>query len=311
MSDAASVSPSESSTLTRVSQELGALVERVGRSTVLVDGGGFRPGTGTIVGADLVLTANHVVDRDEQLSVQTGDERTFDAVLVGRDPASGLALLRVAGLNGVALTPAAGEPRVGTLIAAVSRTWDGSPNASLGILGGVGGPVKVGRGVRLEQVIRTDIAPSRGLSGSPLVTVDGEWLGLITVGLVRGVPIVIPHHIATQSIAAIVARGSVQPRRGAYLGVALHTARLPERQRAGSTRDHAVLVIGLTPDGPAERAGLLIGDLIVAANGKPVTDIDDLQNVLLASGPDATLALELLRGNTVTRLDVTIGERAA
>ncbi len=71
------------------------------------------------------------------------------------------------------------------------------------MVNGVAGPVRVGRGVRLEQVIRTDLGPARGLSGSPLVTTDGEWLGLITAGLVRGVPLVIPHAVAAESIKAI------------------------------------------------------------------------------------------------------------
>ena len=243
MSDALRSTQSESSTLSKVSQELAALVERAGRSTVLVGGGSFRPGTGTVVSPDLVLTASHVVESDEGIVVRTADNRAFDAVLVGRDPATGLALLRVENLDAPAITPASAEPRAGSLAAAVFRSWEGQLTARLAVVNGVAGPVRVGRGVRLEQVIRTDLGPARGLSGSPLVTADGEWLGLITAGLVRGVPLVIPHAVAAESIKAITARGGGKARRG-YLGVALHPVRLPERQRAaigGSLGDRGEL----------------------------------------------------------------------
>lgn len=316
MSDALRSTPSESSTLSKVSQELAALVERAGRSTVLVGGGSFRPGTGTVVSPDLVLTASHVVESDEGLVVRTPDNRAFDAVLVGRDPATGLALLRVENLDAPAITPASAEPPAGSLAAAVFRSWEGQLTARLAVVNGVAGPVRVGRGVRLEQVIRTDLGPARGLSGSPLVSADGEWLGLITAGLVRGVPLVIPHAVATASIKAISARGG-KARRG-YLGVALHPVRLPERQRAaigeslGGDRggsDRGVIVVGFTPDSPADRAGLLLGDVIVGAAGQAVNEIDDLHALLLASTVDAPLSLDVLRGTTAIKLEVVVGDR--
>jgi S1-C subfamily serine protease len=297
-----------------VSQDLAALVERAGRSTVLVGGGGFRPGTGTVVAPDLVLTAIHVVESDEGIVVRTGDDRAFDAVLVGRDPATGLALLRVENLDAPPITPASRTPRAGSLAAAVFRSWEGQLTARLAVVNAVAGPVRVGRGVRLAQVIRTDLGPARGLSGSPLVNADGEWLGLITAGLVRGVPLVIPHDVAAESIKAITARGNGRARRG-YLGVALHPVKLPERQRAaigGADRgdsDRGVIVVGFTPDSPADRAGLLVGDVIIAAAGQPVTEIDDLHSLLLASAVDAPLALDVLRGTTAVKLDVIVGDR--
>jgi S1-C subfamily serine protease len=310
MSDALPSSISESSTLSKVSQELAALVERAGRSTVLVGGGSFRPGTGTVVSPDLVLTASHVVESDEGIVVRTAD-RAFDAVLVGRDPATGLALLRVENLDAPPIAPAAAEPPAGSLAAAVFRSWEGQLTARLALVNGVAGPVRVGRGVRLEQVIRTDLGAARGLSGSPLVTVDGQWLGLITAGLVRGVPLVIPHTVAAESIKAITARGG-KARRG-YLGVALHPVRLPERQRAAigdrGGSDRGVIVVGFTPDSPADRAGLLLGDVIVGAAGQPVSEIDDLHALLLSSTVDAPLPLDVLRGTTAVKLDVIVGDR--
>jgi S1-C subfamily serine protease len=313
MSDATPSTHSESSTLSKVSQELAALAERAGRSTVLVGGGSFRPGSGTVVGPDLVLTASHVVESDEGIVVRTAENRAFDAVLVGRDPSTGIALLRVEGLNVPPLPPAAAAPRIGSLGAAVFRSWEGQLTASLVNVGSIAGPVRVGRGVRLEQIIRTDLQPARGLSGSPLVNTEGEWLGLITAGLVRGVPLVIPHAIATASIEAIKARGGGKAKRG-YLGIALQPVRLPERQRAAISgdrggSDRGVIVVGFTPDSPADRAGLLLGDVIVAAAGQPVNDIDDLHELLLSSKVDAALPLDVVRGTTAIKLDVIVGDR--
>jgi len=129
---------------------------------------------------------------------------------------------------------------------------------------------------------------------------------------VRGVPLVIPHTVAAESIKAIGARGG-KAKRG-YLGVALHPVRLPERQRAaiGSDRggsDRGVIVVGFTPDSPADRAGLLLGDVIVGAAGQPVSEIDDLHALLLSSTVDAPLSLDVLRGTTAIKLDVIVGDR--
>ena len=233
-------------------------------------------------------------------------------MLLGRDPATGLALLRVENLDAPPITPASAEPRAGSLAAAVFRSWEGQLTARLAVVNAVAGPVRVGRGVRLAQVIRTDLGAARGLSGSPLVTIDGQWLGLITAGLVRGVPLVIPHTVAAESIKAISARGG-KAKRG-YLGVALHPVRLPERQRAAISgdrgdSDRGVIVVGFTPDSPADRAGLLLGDVIVGAAGQPVHDIDDLHELLLSSKVDAPLPLDVVRGTTAIKLDVIVGDR--
>jgi S1-C subfamily serine protease len=125
--------------------------------------------------------------------------------------------------------------------------------------------------------------------------------------------LVIPHTVAAESIKAITARGNGKARRG-YLGVALHPVRLPERQRAAidSDRggsDRGVIVVGFTPDSPADRAGLLLGDVIVGASGQPVNEIDDLHALLLSSTVDATLSLDVLRGTTAVKLDVVVGDR--
>src|SRR5689334_20137230 len=142
-----------SSQLGQFSDELTALVERVSASTVAFNGRPHRPGTATIVAPDLVVTADHSVERDDDLSVQTSDGRSLKATLVGRDPASDLALLRVEGLSGVPLAVASAAPRVGALAIAVARSWQGRHTARLGIVSSVSGSIRYGRGARLDDVI--------------------------------------------------------------------------------------------------------------------------------------------------------------
>ncbi len=287
------------------SDELTALVERVSGSTVAINGRPHRPGTATVVGADLVVTADHTLERDDDLQVQTNDGRTQSATIVGRDPASDLALLRVADLGGVALAAAASEPKVGALALAVTRTWQARPAARLGIVSGVSGTVRLGRGTRVENVIVPDIGITRGLSGSPLVNANGELLGIVTTGLLRGFPIAIPHATVAQVVATLREHGRVK--RG-YLGVALQTVRLNERQRAGRDQSRGALIVGLAAGGPADKAGLLVGDIIVSAGGIVVGDIDDVQAALQGVSTGAQKTLELIRGSSLTTVDVVVGE---
>jgi S1-C subfamily serine protease len=291
--------------LGQFSDELATLVERVSASTVSIHPRTMRPGTATIVAADLVVAADHSIERDDDLSVHTGDGRTLTATLVGRDPSTDLALLRVEGLNGTPLAPAAAAPRVGALAVAVTRSWQARTTARLGIVAGVNSSIRFGRGARLENVIVPDIGLARGLSGSPLVSAHGELLGILTTAIVRGVPIAIPTDTLTQVIGTLVEHGRV--RRG-YLGVALQTVRLTDRQRAVRDQKRGALIVGLSGGGPADAAGLLIGDIFVGAAGSRVGEIDDVQQALQSTAIGGTLAVEVLRGGTLVTVDVTVGE---
>jgi S1-C subfamily serine protease len=295
-----------SSQLGQFSDELATLVERVSASTVSLGSRPHRPATATIVAPDLIVTADHVVEREDDITVQTHDGRSLKATLVGRDPASDLALLRVEQLDGAPLPIASTATRVGALALAVARSWQGRATARLGIVSGVSGAFRYGRGgSRLENVIVPDIGIARGLSGSPLVNAQGELLGIITTALLRGWPIAIPADTVTQTIATLREHGRV--RRG-YLGVALQTVRLTDRQRAVRDQKRGALIVGLSGGGPADAAGLLVGDIIVGAAGSPVGEIDDVQQALHGTAVGSTLSIEVLRGAVLTAVDVVVGE---
>lgn len=293
------------SALGQFSDELAALVERVSASTVSLNGRPHRPGTATVVSSDLVVTADHSLERDDDLTVHTSDGRSVKATLVGRDPTSDLALLRVPELNGVPLPVATVTPRVGALAVAVPRSWQNRSTARLGIVSSVSGTIRYGRGVRLDNVIVPDISLARGLSGSPLVNAHGEMLGIVTTALVRGLPIAIPNDTVANVISTLREHGRV--RRG-YLGVALQTVRLTDRQRAVRDQGRGALIVGLSSGGPADAAGLLVGDIIVNAAEVRVSEIDDVQAALQGVPIGAALPIEILRGGALTKVDVTVGE---
>ena len=295
--------PTEAFSLTTFSTELADLVERASAFVVSVHGRPRRPSSGLVFASELVVTADHTLERDEQLAVQAGDAR-YPATLAGRDAATDVAVLRVPGLR-------TGEPtrgdgvRVGAFVVSVSRTGSGGVSAGVGVISAVGGPLRTGRGIALPQVIRTDAAARPGTSGGVIVDAAGRVLGMTTTALLRGFPVAIPSASLWEIAGALAADQGVK--RG-YLGVGIQPVRLPERQRAGRG-ERGVLIVSLAPGGAADRTGLLVGDVVVAFNERPIEDADDLQDALAATAPDAPAALDVLRGGALQRVTVVVGER--
>lgn len=290
------------SSLQQFSSQLAALTTRAHEVTVQITAARQRPTTGTIVRPDLVVAVNHVVDVD-QLAVHTHDGRTVDATIVGRDRTRDLVLLRAPGLKGEPLPTASNAPNLGELVVNTSRTWNGHPAVSFGVASAQPGPVRFGRSGRLDRVILSSIAATRGISGSPLVTSAGELAGVVNAGLRRGTPLAIPIREVEQSVEALVTHGRV---RRPYLGVGLQPVRLLERQDV--QHRHGLVIVGIEPDSPADRAGLLIGDVIVTAGGVATTHIDHLRDQLLGDRVDTSLSLEVVRGGTLVPINVVIGE---
>src|SRR5689334_428595 len=183
-------STNNSNVLSALSSGMADAVERIGPALVLVNGRQRLPGSGVVYAEDSVITADHVIEREEDLSVETQDGRKLAAQFVGRDPSSDLAVLKVPGL-GVA-PAAAGEPaRVGQLVLAVGRPSSSGPMASIGIVSSIGGPLRTRRGGLLEKFIRTDATPYPGFSGGPLIDATGAVVGITTTGLAGGVALAI------------------------------------------------------------------------------------------------------------------------
>src|SRR5512140_1855534 len=267
------------SALTDFSNGLSAAVEKAGGATVLVDGRRRYPASGIVYAADMVLTADHVLTREDNISVAGADGKMLAATIAGRDPGSDLALLR---LSDKVLTPAktaSALPKVGALVLAIGRPNTAGLQASWGIVTAIGGPARTGRGGLLDEYIQTETVSYPGFSGGPLINTEGEVLGLNTSGLTHGSAVTIPIKSTWRIADALAKHGSVK--RG-YLGVRTQQVSVPEASQKGLSRQQAqgLLVMWLEEGGPAEKAGVMVGDILVGVAGQPVSDPDDLFSAL-------------------------------
>jgi S1-C subfamily serine protease len=287
--------------LSDFSSQLADLVERAAAFVVSVDGRHRRPGSGIVIGPELVVTADHLLER-EDVAVRV-DERRLPATVAGRDPASDIAVLRVPGLDGN--PPARGnEPRVGQLAVSVSRTSTGGVSAGAGSINAVGGPLRTGRGVTLRQVIRTDAAARPGTSGGAIVEASGGVIAMTTSALLRGLPVGIPFD---QLLEIATALASNAPLKRAYLGVSVQPVRFPKP--GPDDMQGGLLVFGVAPEGAADRAGLLVGDVIVAFDRSRLAHADDLQDRLASAEAGSAAVVDVVRGGALQRIEVTLGAR--
>lgn len=276
-----------------LSNGLTAAVDAASAYTLTVDARRRYPASGIAYAADLVLTADHVVTRDEDIRIGLPDGKTLPATIAGRDPGSDLALLR---LSEKALTPAktAKDPKIGQLVLALGRPSAAGMQASFGIITAINGPARTWRGGLLDQFLQTETVPYPGFSGGPLVDVSGNVLGLNTSGLTRGEALTIPVSVAWLIADSLAKHGTVK--RG-YLGVRTQPV------------EAGLLVLWLEKDGPAEKGGLLVGDILTKINAHALKDADDLFAALTSDTVGKSTAVEILRGGQPQTVSVTVGER--
>jgi S1-C subfamily serine protease len=294
-------------TLAALSDGMADAVERVATSVVRVNGRRRRSGSGVVFAQNKVLTASHVLERDEDLSVETVGGRTLTARFAGRDHSTDLAVLDVEGLDVDPAAPAEGEARVGQISLAVgSHSRGEGPRATLGVVGAVGGPVRTRRGPRLERYIQTDATPYPGFSGGPLIDVRGNVLGILVSGWGRGAAFAIPADLAWRTAGTLSERGSVK--RG-YLGILSQPVRLPDGQRLGLSQRGGLLVVGVEDGSPAGRGGLIVGDILATLDRQPVEDTDDLLVLLAGDRVGRPVPVTLVRGGELAEVEITVGER--
>jgi S1-C subfamily serine protease len=294
--------------LSALSNGMVEAVARAGQTTVLVKARRRFPASGIGYQADLVLTANHVVERDEDITIVLPDRTESQAQVVGRDPGSDLALLRLEKADVKPAQPALHEARVGQLALALGRPSLEGIQASLGVVSGIGGPVRTMGGGLLERFLRIDVTPYPGFSGGPLVDTAGGILGINTSGLGWRLLITIPIHQAWQVAAQLAEHGHVL--RG-HLGIRSQLVELPgaAQQALGREQVTGLLLVWVDSAGPGGRAGLIVGDILVGMDGQPILDHDELLVRLAAVSADQTISIQILRGGQMLSIPVTIDTR--
>jgi S1-C subfamily serine protease len=260
-----------SNVLVELSDALAAAAERAGQSTVMVNARRRIPATGIAFAADLILTADHVVERDDDIHVTLFDGTELGASVAGRDPGSDLAVLRLERAAAQAGEASSAPARIGQFALVLGRPSTGGLEASLGIISAINGPVRTPRGGLLERYLRTDAISYPGFSGGPTVAADGSILGLNTSGFSRGSSITIPVDFAWRTAGALAEHGHI--RRG-YLGIRSQPVEVAEDQQKTLGREQAMalLVVGVEKDSPAAKGGLMVGDILVGVGhggGRP------------------------------------------
>jgi S1-C subfamily serine protease len=293
--------------LVAFSDHAAQLVERTGSSIVAVHGAGRGSSSGIHWRSGVIVTAEEVLERDEDVKITLPSGRLVEASLAGRDPSTDVAVLRFQpdGLP-AASTADAAPLRPGHVVLAIGN-HEGAPVASLGVVATVGGPWHSLRGGTIDNLIRVDLVLSRAAEGGALIDVQGRVVGMAVLGTRRRV-LAIPTSTIDRVVDQLLAKGHVF--RG-YLGAGLQPLRRGrpshDTQPAGSGR--GVLVVSIDPDGPAARAGLLVGDIIMTWNGKTIDRVRDVMHLLGMDSVGATVDLQLIRGGAATTLKVTLGER--
>jgi S1-C subfamily serine protease len=294
--------------LVAFSDHAGQLVERAAGSIVAVDGGGRRSSSGIHWRSGVIVTAEEVLERDEDIKVTLPGGRLVEASLVGRDPTTDVAVLRFQpdGLA-AAQTADAASLRAGHVVLAIGN-HQGAPVASLGIVAIAGGAWHSLRGGAIDSLIRLDMRLSQAAEGGALVDTQGRVVGMAVLGPRRRV-LAIPTSTIDRVVDQLLAKGHVF--RG-YLGAGLQPVRLgrPANEALSSGSGRGILVVSLDPDGPAARAGLLVGDIVRAWNGKPLDRVREVMRFLSPDSIGHTVDLGLLRGGAPMELKVAIGERA-
>ena len=296
--------------LQQFSDALATTVTGVSTGIVRVEARRRLPASGLVWSRDgIIVTTHHVIEQDDNIRVGLHSGQTVDATLVGRDATTDLAVLRVA--NTELESPAWAEPAgsallVGHLVLALGRPGQ-RVQATLGIVSALGDSWRTPAGGLMDRYVQTDIVMYPGFSGGPLVNMSGQILGLNTSAILRERSLAIPLTTLRRVTEMLLAHGRM--RRG-YLGVSTQAVRLPAALSERLGQETGLLLITAESNSPAEQAGLLLGDTLVALDGTPLRHPDDLLSCLSTERIGTTGLMRLVRGGEIQERSIVIGERS-
>lgn len=289
--------------------DLSGAVERAGRAVVAIHARRRIPSSGILWRQGVIAAANHTLHRDDDISVTTADGTRIPATIAGRDPTTDLAVLRVEATNLPTAEFAEGDALgIGSFALAVGRPGT-ALTATFGILSALGPEWRTWRGGSIDRWMRLDLRIADGFSGGALVTSAGTIAGLNTSGLTRGSAISIPTSTVDRVVTQLLTTGHV-PR--AYLGLGLQAGiRLPSAlaTKLGRDSDLAPIIVSIESGSPADKGGLLIGDILAGVDNTIVHDASDLMGILTADRIGRPLTVRVVRGGEPRELTITVGER--
>jgi S1-C subfamily serine protease len=290
--------------LNSLSAGMSQAVKRATGYTVGVDGRGGYPSSGVVYETKLVLSADHSVEREEDIQILMADGSKQNAKVVGRDLLSDLVLLELDQGRGTPAEAALENAEIGQLVLALGRPTEEGVQASLGILSITNGVYRTRRGLAFEGVMRSDAKRFPGFAGGPLVDTQGALLGVNTFSSSSGTSITIPKELAWKTAERLKTGESIKP---GYLGIRSQQVNLPQPSPLDREQATGLLVVGIEPESPAAIAGVMVGDILVGLDGQAVRDHEDLLEKLLAGMGGKTAPVELLRGGKLEEISLTVG----
>ena len=293
-----------SSELSAISEGIAALVKSAERTVVQVDARRRYPASGIVWSEEgLIVTANHVVRKD-RAHVGLSNGSGLEATLLGREPGIDIAVLKVEaeGLYAIDWTPE-DEMKVGEIVLALGRPGP-TLQASLGILSVVGGAWHVPGGGQANHYIRPDLVMYPGFSGGPILGADGRIIGMATSAFGREGAVALSRSTVAPVVADLVQHGSI---RRNYLGVGVQAVQLPASTLEQGGQETGVLLNSVKSDSPAERGGLVVGDILISLDDEPLRDPGDLAVALRGNRSDKKVRLQVIRGGAPLEVLVELG----
>jgi S1-C subfamily serine protease len=294
-----------------LSNETASALEKAAAAVVAVHGRRRIPSSGVHWRAGIVVTANHTIAREEEIPIVMPAGQNATARLAGRDPSTDLAILKLEGTKLAA--PEIGDPaalKPGHWLLVAGRTSEGGSRAGMAVVGVAGPAWRTWRGGVLDLTLRLDRNLHPNLSGGPAVDHQGRVLGIQTGGLSRFAGVVIPAATVERVTRELEKKGHIG--RG-YLGVGMHAVPLPQavRDSLKLSNETGIIVVEVEPGSPAEKAGIGLGDVIVALDGHPAQDLDDVLAFLVPDRIGKPLKVSLVRAGKLAEVVVNVGERSA
>ncbi len=282
------------------------LIAKSQHSVVRIDARRRFPASGLAWSGDgVIVTANHIVQREDKISVTSFDGATHAATLIGRDPTTDLAAVRIEPRNLATLPLGSLENlKVGHLALALARPGQ-RIQATLGMVSGVGDKWRSPFGGVLDVLLRTEISMYPGFSGGPLLNAQGELLGLNSSALSRHSNLAIPATTVQRVVDELLQFGRV--RRG-YLGIGVQPADLPAALQQQLQQENGLLIVSVAPDSPAEKHGLLLGDTIISVEGQAVEQMEQLLASLSSDRIQQEIKMSIVRGGQLQEVSIVVGE---